>query len=143
MTTDPNCIFCKIAAGKIPCFRVYEDANILAFLDVGPIVRGHTLVVPKTHYPTVMETPAEVLATINAKMPVLTRAVLAVCGAEGCHVLVNNGPHAMQSVHHLHYHILPRKPGDGFEVPWHAGKLDPAAAASMAAEFTTLLASQG
>src|SRR5271154_548624 len=106
--TDPNCIFCKIAAGQIPCFKVYEDDTVLAFLDVGPLVKGHTLVIPKAHHANVMETPPELLAAINERIPKIARAVLAATGVKACHLLVNNGSEAMQSVNHLHYHILPR-----------------------------------
>ena len=130
--TDPNCIFCKIAAGQIPCFKIYEDDAVLAFLDVGPLVKGHTLVIPKAHHANVMETPPDVLAAINERIPKIARAVLAATGAKACHILVNNGSEAMQSVHHLHYHILPRAAGDGFHIPWNATPLDKAAAPALA-----------
>ena len=138
--TDPNCIFCKIAAGHIPSFKVFEDDVVFAFLDIGPLVTGHTLVIPKAHYPTVMETPPEVLSAINARIPALSRAVLAATGAKACHVLVNNGSEAMQSVDHLHYHILPRKPGDSFRIPWNAGTLDKASGSSLAESIKSELA---
>ena len=123
-SNDANCIFCKIIAGQIPCVKVYEDETVLSFLDVGPLVEGHTLVIPKAHHATVMEIPPEVLAAVNARIPKIARAVLAATGAKACHVLVNNGAEAMQSVGHLHYHILPRRAGDTFRIPWPAGKLD-------------------
>ena len=66
---DAGCIFCRIVAGEIPCHKVYEDDEVLSFLDVGPIVTGHTLVIPKAHYRTVMETPAAVLAAVNEVPP--------------------------------------------------------------------------
>jgi histidine triad (HIT) family protein len=122
--TDPACIFCKIIAGQIPSYKVYEDEVVFAFLDIGPLVKGHTLVVPKAHHATVMETPPEVLAAVNARMPRLARAVLGATGAPACHVLVNNGPQAMQSVSHLHYHIIPRRAGDRFSIPWNPEELD-------------------
>src|SRR5512136_659216 len=98
MARDPTCIFCKIAAGQIPCYKVYEDEVVLAFLDIGPLVRGHTLVIPKDHHATVMETPDESLAAINARIPKIARAVLAATGAKACNVLVNSGAEAQQSV---------------------------------------------
>src|SRR5690348_10582126 len=110
-STDPNCIFCKIVAGQIPCFKVYEDELLLGFLDIGPLVTGHTLIIPKAHHVTIMETPPEVLEAIGRLLPKLSKAVLEAVGANACHILVNNGSEAMQSVHHLHYHILPRKGG--------------------------------
>src|SRR3954469_8223252 len=114
MPTDPNCIFCKIVAGQIPSHKVYEDDIVLAFLDIGPVVKGHTLVIPKAHHATVMEIPPEVLGAVCQRIPKIARAVLAVTGAKACHVLANNGEEAMQSVAHLHYHIMPRASGDGF-----------------------------
>ena len=126
-----NCIFCKIIAGQIPCYKVFEDDVVLAFLDIGPLVRGHTLVIPKAHHATVMEIPPEVLGAINQRIPRISRAVLSATGAKACHVLVNNGTEAMQSVHHLHYHILPRVPGDKFRIPWNAGSLDKAHATDL------------
>jgi histidine triad (HIT) family protein len=128
----PACIFCKIIAGEIPCFKVYEDEVVLAFLDVGPLVNGHTLVIPKAHHATVMEIPPEVLGAVNERIPKLARAVLRQTGAAACHVLVNNGTEAMQSVHHLHYHILPRKEGDSFRIPWPSGTIDKGRAAGLA-----------
>ena len=119
-----DCIFCKIVAGTIPAFKVFEDDVVLAFLDIGPLVTGHVLVIPKAHHATVMETPAEVFAAISARIPALSRAVLAATGAKACNVLLNNGSEASQAVHHLHYHILPRKAGDAFRIPWNAGTLD-------------------
>lgn len=130
--SDANCVFCKIIAGQIPCFKVYEDDTVLAFLDIGPVVQGHTLVIPKAHHATVMEIPPEVLGAVNQRIPKLAKAVLAQTGAPACHVLVNNGTEAMQSVHHLHYHILPRSDRDGFRIPWPSQQLDKTAAAALA-----------
>jgi histidine triad (HIT) family protein len=96
-------------------------------------VKGHTLVIPKAHHANVMETPPEVLAAVNERIPKIARAVLASTGAKACHILVNNGSEAMQSVHHLHYHILPRATGDGFHIPWNPIPLDKAAAPALAA----------
>jgi histidine triad (HIT) family protein len=132
MARDPNCIFCKIVAGQIPCFKVYEDDVVLAFLDIGPLVHGHTLVIPKNHHPTVMETPPEELAALHARLPKIARAVLAATGAQACNILTNNGADAQQSVGHLHIHILPRRSGGSFHIPWNAGSLDKAVAAELA-----------
>jgi histidine triad (HIT) family protein len=123
MTVDPSCIFCKIASGAIPCFKVFEDEVVVAFLDIGPVVTGHTLVVAKGHYPTVMETPGEVLAAINQRIPAISRAVLAATGTSACNVLINSGSASGQTVRHIHYHILPREAGDAFDIPWKSGKL--------------------
>jgi histidine triad (HIT) family protein len=132
---NPDCIFCKIAAGQIPAHKVYEDDTVFAFLDIGPLMTGHTLVIPKAHHATVMEIPPEVLGAVNQRIPMLAKAVLAATGAKACHVLVNNGEEAMQSVHHLHYHILPRKDGDSFRIPWNTSKLEKEAASQLAAKI--------
>ena len=135
MATDPTCIFCKIIAGQIPCLKVYEDDVVLAFLDIGPLVNGHTLVIPKQHVATVMDAPPELLAAVSERLPKIAKAVLQVSGAAACHVLVNNGAEAQQSVHHLHVHILPRAKGDSFRIPWNAGVLDKVAAGEMARQI--------
>jgi histidine triad (HIT) family protein len=137
--TDPSCIFCKIAAGHIPCHKVFEDDLILAFLDIGPLVPGHTLIIPKAHYATLLLTPPELAAEIARRLPAIAQAVLAATNTKACHILINSGPEAQQSVPHLHYHILPRQSGDSFHIPWHAGKLDPAAAQALAQAITRQL----
>jgi histidine triad (HIT) family protein len=133
---DANCLFCKITAGQIPCHRIYEDANLIAFLDIGPIVRGHTLVVPKAHVINYLDCPPPLAAALAAVMPRICRAVVAATQAEGCHILVNSGAAATQSVMHLHQHILPRFGGDGFALPWPARPLDANQAASLAAAIS-------
>jgi histidine triad (HIT) family protein len=132
MASDSTCVFCKIVAGQIPCYKVYEDEVVLAFLDIGPLVRGHTLVIPKNHHATVMEMEGEALGAVSARIPKVARAVLAATGANACNVLLNNGAAAQQSVGHLHYHILPRMGGDSFRIPWNAGALDKEAGAALA-----------
>jgi len=139
MANDPTCIFCKIIAGQIPCMKVYEDDVVLAFLDIGPLVRGHTLVIPKAHHANVMETPDEVIGTVNQRLPRIARAVLAATGTHACNILVNSGSEAQQSVGHLHYHILPRQSGDSFGIPWKAGSLDKQAGAALAAAIAKSL----
>lgn len=128
-----DCLFCKMVAGDIPCHKVYEDADVMAFLDIGPIVRGHTLVVPKHHRTNYLDCPPAVAAQLAAVLPRLCRGIVAATGATACHVLTNNGPAAMQSVMHLHHHILPRLEGDGFTLPWPARKLDADDGAKLAA----------
>jgi histidine triad (HIT) family protein len=135
MPADPACIFCKIIAGQIPCHKVYEDDVVLSFLDIGPLVIGHTLIIPKNHHATIMETPPDLLAALNLRLPKIAQAVLAATGTQACHILVNNGPAAQQSVNHLHYHILPRKEGDSFHIPWKAGTIDKPAAAALAQQI--------
>jgi histidine triad (HIT) family protein len=142
MPTDPNCIFCKIVAGQIPVFTVFEDDAVLAFLDISPIVRGHTIIIPKDHHPSIMETPPQTLANLSARLPKISRAVLAATGTKACHLLVNNGSDAMQTVPHLHYHILPRFPKDEFHIPWNSSSLDLKTAGALALEIQAKANSQ-
>lgn len=129
--SDPSCIFCRIIGGEIPCHRVYEDDCVLALLDIGPVVAGHVLVIPKSHYKNIFDIPAQVIAEVSARLPRLARAVTAATGSPACHILINNGAEAMQSVFHLHYHIIPRQDGDTFFVPWKTTRLDPRKAESL------------
>ena len=94
--TDPNCIFCKIAAGDIPCTKVFESVDALAFMDIGPLAEGHVLLIPKQHYATIDEMPAEGAALLMGHIPALVRAVQAVTGCEGVNVLQNNGKAAIR-----------------------------------------------
>ena len=140
MPSDPSCIFCKIIAGQIPCYKVYEDDAVLAFLDIGPLVNGHTLVIPKDHVATVMQAQPDHLAAIMQRLPKISQAVLAATGAKACNILINNGSDAQQSVHHLHIHILPRQPGAAagqFHIPWNPTKLDQPTAITLAQKIAT------
>ena len=137
--TDATCVFCKIIAGQIPSYKVYEDDLVFAFLDIGPLVRGHTLVVPKAHHATVSETPAELFGQVSARLPKITSAVLAATQSKACHVLTNNGTDAMQSVAHLHFHIIPRRSGDRFHIPWNTTPLLKDQATTLAGAIATAI----
>ena len=118
---DENCIFCKIVAGKIPCTRVYEDDRVIAFLDINPIAAGHTLVVLKNHYPTLLDVPAgEGEALLNA-LRLVAGAVLKATKASGFNCVQNNFSCAGQMVFHSHWHIIPRFDNDGLP-DWPGGK---------------------
>lgn len=121
MKTDPNCIFCKIAAGEIPCAKLLEDDAALAFLDIGPLAEGHALLIPKDHYETADRMPAEVAAAVLRHLPALGRAVQSTVDCEGFNVLQNNGRVAHQLVPHVHFHVIPRNAGDEFHFNWPAG----------------------
>jgi histidine triad (HIT) family protein len=123
LPTDPACVFCKIVAGNIPCYKLYEDARVLAFLDVGPLSRGHCLIIPKAHYLTLDLVPDELAGACMHLAPRLGRAVLAATGAAAWNLLQNNGQVAGQVVPHVHFHVIPRAAGDGLGYRWPAGKL--------------------
>ena len=118
-------IFGKIIRGEIPCHRIYEDERVLAFLDVNPIARGHTLVIPKEAVETIDQLSDESAAAIGRVLPRITRAVLAGSGATACNVLQNNGVLAHQAVPHVHFHIIPKhEDGSGLGIGWKASKLE-------------------
>jgi len=124
MTTATETVFDKIIRGEIPCHRVYEDDHVLAFLDIGPLSKGHTLVIPKERKTHLHDLSEESAAAIGRILPRLCRAVLAASGAKAYNVLQNNGSEANQAVMHVHFHIIPKIGSDGLGIGWNAGKLD-------------------
>jgi histidine triad (HIT) family protein len=116
--TDGSCIFCKIVAGQIPCFKLLEDADTIAFMDINPVNPGHALAVAKGHFPTVEQIPPEVLADVAKTAQKVARAVFKELKPNGVNLLQANGPGAGQSVPHLHIHIMPRVAGDNVSLNW-------------------------
>jgi histidine triad (HIT) family protein len=116
-----DCIFCKILAGQIPSYKIYEDQDVLAFLDIGPVNYGHSLVVPKEHYANLEEIPEAALHKLMSAVKIVGQAVKEKLGAEGYNVTLNNDPIAGQVIPHLHFHIIPRAEHDGLEL-WPQGK---------------------
>jgi len=117
-TTD--CIFCKIVDGQIPSAKIYEDGQVLAFLDIGPLSDGHTLVVPKKHFERLHDCPGELLGKVCECLGKIAKAVSDGVGSDGYNVLCNNGRAAGQLVDHVHFHIIPRNSGDGVFDRWPA-----------------------
>jgi histidine triad (HIT) family protein len=133
-------IFSKILRGEIPCHKVYEDDLVLAFLDVGPLSRGHTLVIPKEPAATLDALSDESAAAIGRVLPRLARAVRAATGVEQYNILQNNGPLAHQAVFHVHFHIIPKpSEAEGLGVEWPARPVDHADAKALAAEIAAKL----
>ena len=120
-----ECIFCKIASGQIPAVKIYEDEIVVAFLDIGPISDGHTLVLPRQHFENVHNCPPELLGQIWTRLGRIAEAIASATGADGYNVLCNNGRAAGQIVDHLHFHIVPRKTGDGVFAQWPSYKYRP------------------
>jgi len=117
-------IFTRIIAGSIPCHKVYEDAQVLAFLDIAPLSRGHTLLIPKEAAVTLDQLSDESAAALGRVLPRICRAVVAVTGISEYNVLENNGRGAHQAVAHVHFHIIPKPPGEGgLGIDWPAGQL--------------------
>ncbi|MBW1980101.1 MAG: HIT family protein [Deltaproteobacteria bacterium] len=109
----PDCIFCQIVDGKIPSAKIKESDTVLAFLDINPVSKGHCLVIPKAHYATFADIPADVLTDMGKTLQQIGTAVEKVLGNEGYNVLLNNGRAAGQLIDHAHFHIVPRNTGDG------------------------------
>ena len=113
MAEDPNCIFCKIVAGEIPCFKLFEDAETLAFMDINPANDGHCLVIPKAHSPNAFEIAPEDFAAAARTATKVAKAVNAAIQPNGINLMQANGEGAGQSVGHFHLHIIPRRNDDG------------------------------
>src|ERR1700741_4413492 len=120
----PETIFSRILRGEIPCARVYEDEHVLAFLDIGPLSAGHTLVIPKEPAVTLDQLSDESAAALGRVLPRLCRAVMKATGVPAYNVLQNNGMAAHQAVFHVHFHIIPKTGSGGLGINWPAGKLD-------------------
>jgi histidine triad (HIT) family protein len=119
-----DCLFCKMIAGRVPVTKVYEDEDVLAFLDIQPISDGHTLVIPKQHFESLHDCPPEILGRVASRLGKVARAVMAATGFDGYNVLSNNGRAAGQLVEHLHFHVIGRNKGDGLFQKWPACKYE-------------------
>ncbi len=106
-----DCIFCKIVKGEIPCFKVYEDDRVLAFMDINPISEGHTLIIPRKHAQDLWEIPEEDLAAIHLASRKIGQAMQKALGPAGVAVLQLNGRGVNQVVMHYHLHLMPRASG--------------------------------
>jgi len=124
MVQGDECVFCGIVAGRIPSTKIYEDDVVFAFLDIGPISDGHTLVIPKEHFEKLHDCPAEVLGWVGSRLGRLSKAVVVAMDADGYNILCNTGTAAGQLVEHLHFHIIPRKNGDGVFSRWPSYKYE-------------------
>lgn len=113
---DMSCVFCAIAAGEAPAIRIYEDDSYLAILDIRPLTRGHTLVLPKKHTVDLTDTPPQTLADMIAIGQRIARAARATELADATNIAINDGRAAFQSVFHIHLHVLPRRNGDKLSV---------------------------
>ena len=135
-----NCIFCRIVAGQITATKVFEDADVLAFMDIGPIIKGHTLVIPKQHFDPITATPEPVLAKLLAVVKKIATAQMSGLKADGVNVVQTNGAAAGQVVPHIHFHVIPRYTTDGHRWNWAAKKYDdPAEMQQLAAAIKAAL----
>jgi histidine triad (HIT) family protein len=111
-----DCPFCQIARHQAPAQIVYEDDRTVAFLDINPVSRGHTLVIPKGHYPDLFELSPGDWQAVALTAQRVAKAIKAGLGAEGLNLLQSNGPVAGQVVFHFHLHLIPRYRGDGLRL---------------------------
>lgn len=132
-------IFTRIIAGEIPCHKVYEDEHAIAFLDIGPLSRGHVLVVPKEERAKLHELSDASAAALGRAVRTVARAVVEATGCADYNVLQNNGAAAHQAVMHVHFHIIPKLGSAGLGVGWNAGSLDAARAKELVSRMQAAL----
>jgi histidine triad (HIT) family protein len=133
-------IFGRIIAGQIPCHKVYEDDKVLAFLDINPLTRGHTLVIPKEPAETLDQLSDDSAAALGRVLPRICRAVIEATGVTQYNVLENNGAGAHQAVLHVHFHVIPKPNADGgLGIVWPARPLDPKDASLLVKSITDAL----
>ena len=133
-----DCIFCRIIKGQIPCTKVYEDSYVLAFLDIGPVNKGHTLVIPKEHYETIFDMPDSLLCLVASAAKKVSKAIKEGIGCDGINVIQSNCRASGQLVPHYHAHIIPRLETDGLK-HWPQGKYKEGEAAQVAEKIRKAL----
>lgn len=118
MTSVSNCIFCKIIDGEIPCFKLHEDDDSLAFMDINPASEGHALVIPKQHSSDVHAVSDAAISSTVITAKKIASAIEKTLSPGGINLIQCNGPAAAQSVMHFHMHVLPRRDGDDLKLNW-------------------------
>jgi histidine triad (HIT) family protein len=116
---DPECIFCKIVAGDLPSHKIDEDDKTLAFMDINPWTRGHSLVIPKEHSRNIYDADPADLAATHVAAQRLAQRMRERLDCEGINVVQSSEPVAMQTVFHTHVHVIPRYSDDGLRLPAH------------------------
>ena len=118
-----ECLFCKIVKGELPSSKIYEDEDTLAFLDIFPVNKGHSLVISKEHYENIFDVPEESLSKISSVMKNVADAVKKGVNADGISIAQSNGKDAGQVIPHIHFHVMPRFKDDGLKL-WPQGKYE-------------------
>ncbi len=116
--SDTDCLFCKIIVGEIPCFKLFEDTETLAFMDINPANEGHALVIPKEHARDVHSVSDRAITSTVITAKKVAAAINKTLNPDGLNLLQCNGPAAAQSVFHFHMHVLPRREGDELKLNW-------------------------
>ena len=117
MNSEKDCIFCKIIKGDIPCYKIYEDDETVAFLDINPATKGHSLVIPKSHSDNMNMASEEMIESVYKTVKNVSDLIIRKLKPDGYNVLQNNGAAAGQVIYHLHVHIVPRYIDDGIRLP--------------------------
>ncbi|MEM1577664.1 MAG: HIT family protein [Candidatus Pacearchaeota archaeon] len=113
-----ECIFCKIINKQIPSDIIYEDKDVICFLDINPIARGHALLLPKKHFNHLLEVDKKTLGILLKKIKFVAENLIKATESEGFNLLLNNRKAAGQVIDHIHFHIIPRKENDGVKLDW-------------------------
>lgn len=113
-----DCIFCQVANGRAPSWKVRENEQAYAFLDINSVSRYHTLVIPKTHYVNIFDVTEEALKEVMAFVQEMAQLYRSQLGIEDIQIITNAGAAAQQTVFHWHVHIVPRRPSDGLDIVW-------------------------
>ena len=124
MAGNEKTIFSLILSGNIPSHKVYEDESVYAFLDINPLSRGHTLVIPKEESPTMDSLSEKAAASLGQVLPKICRAIMKITGANDYNIIQNNGENAGQTVPHLHFHIIPKYPESNHSFIWEPKPID-------------------
>jgi len=115
MVNNEDCIFCKIVKGEIPSTKTYEDDNFIAILDIHPKAQGHTIIISKKHFNTLLDMPSSLGGELLEAIKTIGLGLIKDAKGEAFNVIVNNGETAGQAVMHTHIHVIPRKKGDGLK----------------------------
>jgi histidine triad (HIT) family protein len=132
---DPDCIFCKIAAGELPGQIVDENERTVAFMDINPATRGHLLVIPRDHAANLLEIPPEDLGAVIATAQRMAQRVSERLEPAGINLINSCGSAAWQTVFHFHVHVIPRYEDDPLKLPWVPAPADPDEIAAVAGEL--------
>lgn len=131
---NDDCVFCRIIEGRIPSTEVLRTDDVLAFLDIGPIVKGHVLVIPREHFECLPDLPADVLHRVMEVVQRVSAALFKEFKADGVNVFQANGAAAGQVVPHVHFHVIPRFNDDGHHWNWKSKTYDNPAEATALGE---------
>lgn len=124
MSGNGQTIFNLILSGEIPSHKIYEDDSVFAFLDINPISRGHTLVIPKENSPTMDTLSEDAASSLGQVLPKICKAIMKITGAKDYNIIQNNGENAGQTVPHLHFHIIPKYPNSTHSFVWRPEPID-------------------